>query len=78
MIDWRRLTVITFHVAPRVAPMVHRIITTGHHDDRPTRIDVAALEPSVIARHVPLPNRFDIHGASVAADRARRRRSRIP
>jgi hypothetical protein len=63
MIDWRRLTVITFHVAPSVVPIAHSNITTGHHDDSPTSTDVAALDPSVIARHVPLPSRFDIQGA---------------
>ena len=63
MIDWRRLTVITFHVAPRLEPIDQATITSGHHDDTPTTSDVAALEPRVIARQVPLPSRFDSHGA---------------
>src|SRR5512132_1774923 len=61
MIDCRKLTVITFHVAPRVAPMPYRTITIPQCDDSPTRKETTALEPSVIARQVPLPRRFDIH-----------------
>src|SRR5450432_1221847 len=63
MIDWRRLTVITFQLAPSVEPTAHATITNGHHDNTPTTSDIAALEPRVIAKQVPLPNRFDIHGA---------------
>ena len=34
-------------------------ITTGHHDDSPTTNAVHRARPRVIARHVPLPKRFD-------------------
>ena len=30
MIVWRRLTVITFHEAPSIAPIAKATITTGH------------------------------------------------
>src|SRR6187200_2246710 len=63
MIDCRRLTVITFHVAPRLDPINQATITSGHHDNTPTNSDVAALEPRVSAKQVPLPSRFDSHGA---------------
>src|SRR4051812_3646481 len=63
MIAWRRLTVMTFHVAPSAATTAKSTITIGHHDDNPTNSETSALEPSVIARHVPLPSRFDIRGA---------------
>ena len=63
MMVWRRLTVITFHVEPSSVPIANSSPVSGHHEVNPTPACTTALDPSVSARHVPLPSLRDNHGA---------------
>ena len=63
MIDWRRLTVITFHVEPNKTPTASNAPVSGHHELSPTANCTTAEEPNVNARQVPLPRFLDNHGA---------------
>ena len=64
MIDWRKLTVITFHDEPINIRTANSRAVSGHHELKPTEISTTADDPRVSARHVPLPSFLDSHGAT--------------
>ena len=78
MIDWRRLTVMTFQPDVSSAPMPVKTMTNDHDELSPTAVDTTTGVPSAIARHVPLPRRRDAAGATNAADRTTDRPCRSP
>src|SRR5918993_675860 len=63
MIDWRRLTVITFHSVPTPTSMANSNQTAGHHVINPITNVVTPLVISTSQSEGPVPSRREIDDA---------------
>src|SRR3990170_6775632 len=63
MIDWRRLTVITFHSTATNVLIANMMATAGTLETSPITADVTAPPTSVTHSDGPEPSRLAIHDA---------------